>query len=1215
MNLTEQIISQLDYLMQEFLNYSNEVQGENQRTMSVKADAAAKCAQQKQTVQQSTEALIRQYQSAYQTEKDVLQDDLRVLAGYEQEIHSFVPRSQVQNIPLVSGQFDAADTRLLIDRIKEGGFWAWLKKLLSLGRYSSNKNMAAEAYGQIDNARGYLKTSLAQREKAYKEKVRACEDAARQKIAAIEAQYQQNLRAENQVHASRVSALAQQEQRLGRHPKIGPVQKQLADAIDVLGAKPEGWKVYDPAKQLPPETLLGVILYPCNVSRPTPEITRLLKVLPGYNHAVNGFTIPLTAPMSKPILLYTECGSDDVRAAAMLYQSVVARMIRFMPPKSFRAVFFDPVNRGTALGPLIHLSGEGSGQVCAYYLSAQDINTQMQKLTEHVDKICHRLTGAGCPDINAYNSIPKVARIPYTAVIIHDYPHGFDTSSLEALRILINKSAQCGISIMISHKTGDVAEHKEEEILQLIRQSFHTIEVGGKTKARITLGNAGYAFQPSPVKLEKAYLDSINKHFTYRAPIENSFSKFFGDQTVACRDPLKGLDIPFAVTASGNVLDLQIGYDRAAYGIITGGVGSGKTSLLHMIISSAIMHYRPEDLELWLVDYKEPEFAFYMRNCPPHVRYVVADKSSEISYSILNEMQEEIQRRNRQFIEAGVKDFAEYRQSSYGKTHVLPRLLVVIDEFHRMSQAAEDEPDYKRILENVFSEARSSGVTLLLCDQDISGLKGLTPKSKRLLNVRIALRNSPEEIRETLAAENSQLTDQVKRLILDTSAGLEGSAIYKHETSDENNIFANKVVFAGCRGIFATPDDRTELIANIRERFPSFNRDKTFFVGAARQSMDQRQIEKFECSCPRKAELGDRFYIGTPLGIQPCFFLNLKPGESGENILLVGSNHEKRIAILRATLANAARYGYRVKLFACRAAQLYRQNRDFFHDLPNVEVITSFPEICKYVGETANRLKELYTEEDSAEPESTGADKQLLIFIGLDELYNQMEASPYTQKAAWEVREEALPEQRRERILPFVPETKAAHVPGGTSKPEIVQEMDQGLGNALSGIDALMSSLSSRMEAEAPEENPEETALAQSLRSIEQHLAFLDREAKCDASAAVSIPEKFAGSVSTGIKGYNAIQDLALLFCDGWKLGLNAMAVADRGTAFARMRQLKPDGNFNHRIALTMSPDEALCFMTKAKAMKTLVDVNDTISAVYEYLGGREQCFRPYRFD
>ena len=117
MNLTEQIISQLDSLIQEFLNYSNGVQGENQRTMSAKADAAAKCAQQKQTVQQSTEALIRQYQSAHQTERDVLQDDLRVLAGYEQEIHSFVPRNKLQNIPLTSGQFDAADTRLLIDQI------------------------------------------------------------------------------------------------------------------------------------------------------------------------------------------------------------------------------------------------------------------------------------------------------------------------------------------------------------------------------------------------------------------------------------------------------------------------------------------------------------------------------------------------------------------------------------------------------------------------------------------------------------------------------------------------------------------------------------------------------------------------------------------------------------------------------------------------------------------------------------------------------------------------------------------------------------------------------------------------------------------------------------------------------------------------------------------------------------------------------------------
>ena len=113
----------------------------------------------------------------------------------------------------------------------------------------------------------------------------------------------------------------------------------------------------------------------------------------------------------------------------------------------------------------------------------------------------------------------------------------------------------------------------------------------------------------------------------------------------------------------------------------------------------------------------------------------------------------------------------------------------------------------------------------------------------------------------------------------------------------------------------------------------------------------------------------------------------------------------------------------------------------------------------------------------------------------------------------------------------------------------------------------------------------------------------------------MQVTEKFAGPETLGIKGYNAVNDLAILFSDGWKIGINSMVVVDRGTVFGKMRQVKLDGNFNHRIALIMSPDEAQGFMTKTRTMKALIDANDSISAVYEYLGGREQCFRPYIYD
>ena len=110
----------------------------------------------------------------------------------------------------------------------------------------------------------------------------------------------------------------------------------------------------------------------------------------------------------------------------------------------------------------------------------------------------------------------------------------------------------------------------------------------------------------------------------------------------------------------------------------------------------------------------------------------------------------------------------------------------------------------------------------------------------------------------------------------------------------------------------------------------------------------------------------------------------------------------------------------------------------------------------------------------------------------------------------------------------------------------------------------------------------------------------------------MAVPESYAGGAATGIRGYNATQDLGLLISDGWKLGIHSMVVVDRGMSLSKMRQMKLDGNFNHRIALSMSPDEAQYVTSKTSMMKKLADSQDAISAVYQYLGGREQCFRPY---
>ncbi len=316
----------------------------------------------------------------------------------------------------------------------------------------------------------------------------------------------------------------------------------------------------------------------------------------------------------------------------------------------------------------------------------------------------------------------------------------------------------------------------------------------------------------------------------------NRFEKFFGGKPPVYRSSREGLTIPFAVDADGEIVDLKIGYDLSAHGFICGGTGSGKSTLLHMIITSAVMHYHPSELELWLVDYKIAEFSFYMRNCPPHVRYIVADTSSEISYSILDEIKEEIRRRNRAFVSAGVKDYAEYRECPYSKSNSMPRLLILVDEFHRMARAVQEKMEYKVVLKNILLEACHVGISLLFCDQQFpNALLGLS----QIISVRISLKNMEDEIRETLDIGKVQMTDDERKMILELKSGTTGDAIYKYEENRPRE-FTTGIVLKRCRVIFADSKKRAEVIGESIEKFPHFAREKIFFTGAEQYHMGKQ---------------------------------------------------------------------------------------------------------------------------------------------------------------------------------------------------------------------------------------------------------------------------------------------------------------------------------------------------------------------------------------
>ena len=76
--------------------------------------------------------------------------------------------------------------------------------------------------------------------------------------------------------------------------------------------------------------------------------------------------------------------------------------------------------------------------------------------------------------------------------------------------------------------------------------------------------------------------------------------------------------------------------------MIAGVAGSGKSSLLHTIILQALSQYGPDELRIYLVDFKRGvEFKIYADYKLPSFEVVAIESEREFGYNILKALERE----------------------------------------------------------------------------------------------------------------------------------------------------------------------------------------------------------------------------------------------------------------------------------------------------------------------------------------------------------------------------------------------------------------------------------------------------------------------------------------------------------------------------------------------------------------------------------------------
>jgi DNA segregation ATPase FtsK/SpoIIIE-like protein len=150
--------------------------------------------------------------------------------------------------------------------------------------------------------------------------------------------------------------------------------------------------------------------------------------------------------------------------------------------------------------------------------------------------------------------------------------------------------------------------------------------------------------------------------------------------------------------------------------LVGGGTGSGKTEWLRAAVASLIVTNTPETLRLAVVDPKRnafPELAGSPFLWRPNA---LVDSPDSSVLSLLEDLIEEMSRRNGLLRDAAADDLMQYRQRT-GLT--IPRVVIAVDEFAELllSGGKKQRDEFEQSFIRIAAVGRAAGVHLILATQ------------------------------------------------------------------------------------------------------------------------------------------------------------------------------------------------------------------------------------------------------------------------------------------------------------------------------------------------------------------------------------------------------------------------------------------------------------------------------------------------------------------
>ena len=306
---------------------------------------------------------------------------------------------------------------------------------------------------------------------------------------------------------------------------------------------------------------------------------------------------------------------------------------------------------------------------------------------------------------------------------------------------------------------------------------------------------------PPPADLFREIVREVGDRARFAGRVEVPYSSIIppADQWWTA-DSSGGIDVPLGRAGALKLQSLKLGSGTSQHVLISGKTGSGKSTLMHVLITTLALQYSPDEVELYLVDFKKGvEFKAYAHYALPHARVIAIESEREFGLSVLQRLDAELRTRGDLFRNQGVQDIKGYR-SAQPKAK-LPRILLIIDEFQELF--TEDDriaQDSALLLDRLVRQGRAFGIHVLLGSQTLGGAYSLARSTIGQMAVRIALQCSESDAHLILSEDNT-----AARLLTRP-----GEAIY----NDANGLYEGNHPF---QVVWLPDNERDEYLQQISQ--------------------------------------------------------------------------------------------------------------------------------------------------------------------------------------------------------------------------------------------------------------------------------------------------------------------------------------------------------------------------------------------------------------